>query len=120
MLNHIAAGIERNPSVNQNELIIFTYDLIEDGINNEYNEYENSYVPKNYMKNLKLNKEEEDLLSILDSFVSLLCKCLSSKYESIASAAIRCLSPLVRLHLHPLNPKETRLRLHCWLLPKVQ
>ncbi|CAA2935324.1 small subunit processome component 20 homolog [Olea europaea subsp. europaea] len=144
MLNHIAAGIERNPSVNQTELIIFTYGLIEDGISNEHNEYENSYVSKaskldrdeecrqlnnsnglfshlitafalgllqNYMKNLKLNKEDKDLLSMLDSCVSLLCKCLSSKYESIASAAIRCLSPLVRLHLPSLESQGDKIKI---------
>ncbi|XP_022846936.1 small subunit processome component 20 homolog isoform X2 [Olea europaea var. sylvestris] len=143
MLNHIAAGIERNPSVSQTELIIFTYGLIEDGISNEDNEYDNSYVPKasllvmdeecrqtnnsnglfsplitvfalgllqNYMKNLKLNKEDKDLLSMLDSFVSLLCKCLSSKYESIVSTAIRCLSPLMRLPLPSLESEGGKIK----------
>ena len=32
MLNHIAVGIERNPSVDQTDLFIFVYGLIEDGI----------------------------------------------------------------------------------------
>ncbi|XP_022849617.1 small subunit processome component 20 homolog [Olea europaea var. sylvestris] len=62
------------------------------------------------MKNLKLNKEDEDLLSMLDSFVSLLCKCLSSKYESITSAGIRCLSPLVRLHLPSLESQGDKIK----------
>ncbi|KAI8538103.1 hypothetical protein RHMOL_Rhmol09G0076200 [Rhododendron molle] len=35
MLNNIAAGIECNPSVNQPDLFIFLYDLIEDGITYE-------------------------------------------------------------------------------------
>ncbi|KAL2508708.1 ARM repeat superfamily protein [Forsythia ovata] len=147
MLNHIASGIERNPSVNQTELFIFTYGLIKEGISNEDNEYENINVPKaskldgkcshannsnrlisidrqfyhlitafalgvlqNYMKNLKLNKEDKDLLSMLDPFVSLLCKCLSSKYESIISAALRCLSPLVRLPLPSLESHDDKIK----------
>lgn len=32
MLNNIAAGIECNPSVNQTDLFVFLYDLIEDRI----------------------------------------------------------------------------------------
>ncbi|CAL5362801.1 unnamed protein product [Camellia sinensis] len=35
MLNNIAAGIECNPSVNQTDLFIFLYGLIEDGITHE-------------------------------------------------------------------------------------
>lgn len=35
MLSHIAAGIQRNPSVNQTELFIFGYGLIKDGVTDE-------------------------------------------------------------------------------------
>ncbi|XP_073295585.1 uncharacterized protein [Primulina huaijiensis] len=58
---------------------------------------------QNYMKNLKLDKEDEKLLSLLDPFVSLLGQCLSSKHENVTTTAVRCLSPLVRLPLPSLQ-----------------
>ncbi|KAL5542673.1 hypothetical protein UlMin_010383 [Ulmus minor] len=39
MLNHIAAGFECNPSVNQTDLFIFIFGLIEDGIKSEQSKY---------------------------------------------------------------------------------
>lgn len=46
MLNHIALGIERNPSVDQTDLFIFLYGLIEDGIKNEQNKGESSSITR--------------------------------------------------------------------------
>ncbi|XP_051119137.1 uncharacterized protein LOC127243259 [Andrographis paniculata] len=146
MLNHIAAGIECNPSVNRTELFIFTNCLIRDGIEDEGNEQEKasenkpeggddsaqanhgnrlinvdrrfSYlitafglgVLQNYMKKLKLDKEDEQLLSLLDPFVSLLGRCLNSKYESITTTALRCLSPLVKLPLPMLQSQADQIK----------
>lgn len=149
MLNHIAAGIECNPTVNQIELFIFTNCLIKDGISDEGNENENSSVSRagkldrdaeavqtiqtnrlvnvdqrfshlitafalgvlqNYMKKLKLNREDGQLLSLLDPFVSLLGQCLSSKYENIITAALRCLSLLVRLPLPSLQSQADKIK----------
>ncbi|KAG6678404.1 hypothetical protein I3842_14G078800 [Carya illinoinensis] len=42
MLNHIAIGIDRNPSVDETGLFIFLYGLIEDGIKDENGEGEHS------------------------------------------------------------------------------
>ncbi|KAL6569638.1 hypothetical protein OROMI_014152 [Orobanche minor] len=149
MLNHIAAGIESNPSVNRTELFIFANSLIKDGINDDSNEHENSYacrnkldrddesiqaiqtnrlvnihrqyfylitafaleVLQNYMKTLKLNKEDELLLSLLDPFVSLLGQCLSSKYENIIIAALRCLALIVRLPLPSLQSHADKIKI---------
>ncbi|CBI17281.3 unnamed protein product, partial [Vitis vinifera] len=44
MLNHIAAGIECNPSVDQTDLFIFVYGLVEDGISKENCRGEHSAV----------------------------------------------------------------------------
>ncbi|XP_059666315.1 uncharacterized protein LOC132312087 [Cornus florida] len=142
MLNHIAAGIECNPSVCQTDLFIFTYGLIEDGITDENPEPENFSNTKadkhcsnmvrnkivtsgrvigkdsqcshlitvfalgvlhNRAKNMKLQKKDEQLLSMLDPFVKLLGDCLSSKYEDVISSALRCFTSLVRLPLPSLE-----------------
>lgn len=141
MLNNIAAGIECNPSVNQADLFIFLYGLIEDGITHETRAKANQQsgdeascktitsgrlidgsqsshlitvfalgVLHNSMKNTKLNKKDEQLLSMLDPFVRLLTDCLTSKYEDIISAALRCLAPLVRLPLPSLESQADKIK----------
>ncbi|KAL8494904.1 hypothetical protein ACS0TY_019169 [Phlomoides rotata] len=149
MLNHIADGIECNPSVKQTELFIFVDWLIKDGISDEGNEHEHSSVSRagkldrdaegvqtiqanrlvnvdrrfshliavfalgvlhNYMKKLKLNKQDGQLLLMLDPFVSLLGQCLCSKYENIITAALRCLSLLVRLPLPSLQSQADKIK----------
>ncbi|KAL2242516.1 UNVERIFIED_CONTAM: Small subunit processome component 20, partial [Sesamum indicum] len=67
-------------------------------------------VLQNFMKTLKLNREDEQLLSLLDPFVSLLGQCLSSKYESVIIAALRCLAPLVRLPLPSLQSQADSIK----------
>lgn len=149
MLNHIAAGVESNPSVNMTELFVFVYRLIKNGIDD--GGLEEKYVPvlktgkpdrsevdirmnnsnrlvevdpryshfitvfalgllQNYMKNLKLSKKNEELLSLLDPFIGMLCDCLGSKYENIVSTALRCLSHLVRLPLPSLESEGDRIK----------
>ncbi|THG05804.1 hypothetical protein TEA_026415 [Camellia sinensis var. sinensis] len=142
MLNNIAAGIECNPSVNQTDLFIFLYGLIEDGITHETRAKANQQsgdeascktitsgrlidsgsqsshlitvfalgVLHNSMKNTKLNKKDEQLLSMLDPFVRLLTDCLTAKYEDIISAALRCLAPLVRLPLPSLESQADKIK----------
>ncbi|KAL3626591.1 hypothetical protein CASFOL_030140 [Castilleja foliolosa] len=129
MLNHIAYGIECNPSVNRTELFIFANCLIKDCISDEGNEHESSNrlvnvdrqfshlitafalgVLHNYMKKMKLDKEDEVLLSLLDPFVSLLGQCLSSKYENITIAAIKCLALIVRLPLPSLQSQADKIK----------
>ncbi|ONI16066.1 hypothetical protein PRUPE_3G077100 [Prunus persica] len=46
MLTHIAAGIEYNPTVDQTDLFIFVYGLIEDGINEENGQGENLFITR--------------------------------------------------------------------------
>jgi U3 small nucleolar RNA-associated protein 20 len=58
---------------------------------------------RNRLKSIKLNKEDEQLLSMLDPFVNLLGKCLNSKYESVLSVAFRCFALLVKLPLPSLR-----------------
>lgn len=45
MLSHIAAGIECNPSVDQTDLFIFIFGLIEDGIKSEMSKGDNLSIP---------------------------------------------------------------------------
>ncbi|CAO2170436.1 unnamed protein product [Urochloa humidicola] len=71
------------------------------------NRSQNSYILtkfaldllRNRLKSIKLDKEDEQLLNMLDPFVDLLGECLNSKYESVLSAAFRCLALLVKLPL---------------------
>ncbi|KZV29896.1 small subunit processome component 20 [Dorcoceras hygrometricum] len=65
---------------------------------------------QNYMKNLKLDKEHGELLSLLDPFVSLLWRCLSSKHGNVTTTAIKCLSPLVRLPLPSLQSHADKIK----------
>lgn len=64
----------------------------------------------NRLKNMKLNKGDEELLSKLDPFVKLLCNCLGSKYEDVLSTSLRCLIPLVRLPLPSLEPQADKIK----------
>lgn len=65
---------------------------------------------QNHMKCMKLDRKDEQQLSKLDPFVSLLGDCLSSKYENIVSTALRCLSPLVRLPLPSLESQADKIK----------
>ncbi|XP_043723794.1 small subunit processome component 20 homolog [Telopea speciosissima] len=150
MLNHIAAGIECNPSVEQTELFIFVYGLIEDGTGGENRLGKDSSAIKpskqfgsevgskrnssegiiadvsqnlhlitvfalgvlqNRLKNMKFDKKDGELLSLLDPFVNLLGNCLSSKYEDILSGALRCLAPLIRLPLPSLDSQADNIKI---------
>jgi U3 small nucleolar RNA-associated protein 20 len=149
MLNHIAAGIEHNPSADQTDLFIFIYGLIEDWIKEENGSFKNSSSAvaklhsrgdvsqktvssgrvvgtksvcshlialfalrlfQNRIKRVKLDKNAEQLLSMLDPFVELLGSCLSSNYEDILSASLTCLTPLVRLPLPSLTSQADRIK----------
>ncbi|XVE81263.1 hypothetical protein DITRI_Ditri15bG0049500 [Diplodiscus trichospermus] len=67
-------------------------------------------VLQNRIKSMKVDKNDEQLLSMLDPFVKLLGNCLSSKYEDILSASLRCLAPLVRLPLPSLESQADKLK----------
>ncbi|KAG5254304.1 U3 small nucleolar RNA-associated protein [Salix suchowensis] len=135
MLNHIAAGFEHNPSADQTDLFIFIYGLIEDWFKEENGSFK--ILPKtvssgrvvgtksvcshliavfalrlfqNHIKSVKLDKNAEQLLSMLDPFVELLGNCLSSKYENILSASLTCLTPLVRLPLPSLTSQADKIK----------
>ncbi|KAG5549083.1 hypothetical protein RHGRI_014451 [Rhododendron griersonianum] len=148
MLNNIAAGIECNPSVNQSDLFVFLYTLIEDGITYETGRNKSSSVLNtskqsgdetiskiitsgrlidssqsshlvrvfalgllhNRLKNIELHKKDEQQLEMLDPFVRLLTECLTSKYDGIISAALRCLAPLVGLHLPALKSQASKIK----------
>ncbi|EOA39466.1 hypothetical protein CARUB_v10008061mg, partial [Capsella rubella] len=133
MLRYIAAGIEGNPSVDQQDIFCFIYD----GINNRIGLGDQGSSPPskkkrksrelqktagakscpylitvfaldllhNRLKKINPNnsKIEEALLSMLDPFVKLLVGCLSSKYEDVLSLSIRCFTQLSRLKLRSLK-----------------
>ncbi|KAJ4846039.1 hypothetical protein Tsubulata_002554 [Turnera subulata] len=67
----------------------------------------------NRLKNLKSNKSEqieERVLSMLDPFVKLLGNCLSSQYEDILAASLRCLIRLVGQPLPSLASQADRIK----------
>ncbi|KAG9451956.1 hypothetical protein H6P81_004860 [Aristolochia fimbriata] len=109
MLHHIALGIECNPSVDPADLFVFAYGLIEDGINGENSQSSHLItvfalgVLNNRLKSMKLNKKDDQLLSLLDPLVGLLGNCLKSKYEDIVSTALKCFTPLMKLPLPSLR-----------------
>ncbi|XP_062008273.1 U3 small nucleolar RNA-associated protein 20 [Rosa rugosa] len=160
MLNHIAAGIECNPTVDQTDLFIFVHGLIEDGIKEENGKGETSFITggnghrrrdlvgkvdssgriagaksvcshlisvfalgmlQKRIKNLKVRKNDVQILSMLDPFVILLGKGLNSKYEDVLSATLRCLTSLVRLHLPAIEDQADSIKAvlfdiaHSWL-----
>ncbi|KAM3330839.1 hypothetical protein ACQJBY_027135 [Aegilops geniculata] len=65
---------------------------------------------RNRLKSIKLHKEDEQLLSMLDPFVNLLGKCLSSKYESVLSVTFRCFAMLVKLPLPSLKDNANSIK----------
>ncbi|XP_010938573.1 uncharacterized protein [Elaeis guineensis] len=68
-------------------------------------------VLHNRLKNIKLDKKDEQLLSMLDPFIKLLGTCLNSKYEKVLSAAFRCLAPLIRLPLPSLEAHADKIKI---------
>nr|GLL39955.1 small subunit processome component 20 homolog [Ipomoea trifida] len=67
-------------------------------------------ILQNYLRNMELDKGDEKLLSMLDPFVRLLGDCLSSKYENIIFAALKCLYSIVRLPLPTLENEANRIK----------
>ncbi|CAN1813709.1 U3 small nucleolar RNA-associated protein 20 [Linum perenne] len=148
MLTHIAAGIERNPSVDPTDLFTFIHSLIERGVNEEcgvkdtliggakkhlsrdargkrvsasqlvrtrpvYSHLITVFALElldNRMKSMKMDKSNIDLLAKLDPFVKLLGSCLTTKYEDILSASLRCLTRLVRLPLPSLASQADNIK----------
>ncbi|CAN6446079.1 unnamed protein product [Victoria cruziana] len=134
MLRNIAEGIERNPSVDQADLLVFIYGLVEDylagerfrseepaalqntirsesegngGSSYDFLENRSNHLIAAFalrllydrMKRMKLDRNNRELLSMLDPLVELLQNCLQSKYEDILSGSLRCLTVLIRLPL---------------------
>ncbi|CAH9107367.1 unnamed protein product [Cuscuta epithymum] len=67
-------------------------------------------VLQNYLRNVKLDKGDEKLLSMLDPFVRLLGNCLSSKYENIIFASLKSLYSIVRLPLPSLENEADHIK----------
>ncbi|KAJ6847330.1 small subunit processome component 20-like protein isoform X1 [Iris pallida] len=146
MLDHIAQGLECNPSAESDQLFIFAHGLIQDSISVESLKSQegceiqtnrlsirdisykgNSTTPQgsknshltavfalgvlhNRLKNMKLDKKDEQLLSMLDPFVSLLGDCLNSKYEDVLSG-FRCLAPMIKLPLPSLEAQADKIKI---------
>ncbi|KAK6941816.1 U3 small nucleolar RNA-associated protein 20, N-terminal [Dillenia turbinata] len=149
MLSYIASGIEGNPSVDQTDLFVFVFGLIEDGIKEENDQGESFASVKkdkegrtifgnrkiisdriisirsqsshlitvfalgvlhNRTKNVKLDKNDGQLFSMLDPFIALLGNCLNSKYEDVLSGTLRCLTPLIKLPLPSLEKQADKIK----------
>jgi U3 small nucleolar RNA-associated protein 20 len=138
MLLSIAAGIESNPSVDQTDLFVFIYSIIEDGLIKSENKDSCSHlitvfgmrmlhkrIKGNYREekcimgmeqcvkdeNTSLKKKrDENTLSLLDPFVKLLSDGLCSKYDDILSSSFGCLTVLVKLPLPSLQVHAERIK----------
>ncbi|GAB2249577.1 hypothetical protein Droror1_Dr00012936 [Drosera rotundifolia] len=144
MLNHVATGVEHNPSADQTNLFIFIYSLIHDRTadmtckqdgssafqaNGHMNEridvgvhtgLESPHanmitvfalnIFHSRLKNIKLDHEDVQLLSMLDPFVNLLIACLNSKYEEVLAAALKSISLLMKLPLPSLKSQADKLK----------
>ncbi|PKA51950.1 hypothetical protein AXF42_Ash008179 [Apostasia shenzhenica] len=62
------------------------------------------------LKNMKLDENDQQLLSMLDPFVRQMGECLNSKYEDVVSAAFRCLAPLIKLPLPSLGALANKIK----------
>ncbi|KAJ4812893.1 Small subunit processome component 20-like protein [Rhynchospora pubera] len=117
-LHNIALGIESNPSAEATLLFHFVYRLVQDTITQEESKSDlgtdlnlssisNPDIIAHFalglfcnrLKKIKLGKEDENLLSMLEPFIPLLAQCLSSKYESVISSSFKCLTQLIALPL---------------------
>ncbi|KAK8959123.1 hypothetical protein KSP40_PGU003577 [Platanthera guangdongensis] len=67
-------------------------------------------VLHNRLKNIKLEKNDQELLSMLDPFIKQLGDCLNSKYEVVLSAAFRCLGPLFKLPLPSMDMEGDKIK----------
>ncbi|XP_021745735.1 small subunit processome component 20 homolog [Chenopodium quinoa] len=148
MLTHIAEGFERNSSVEQIDLFIFIYGLIDDWLSEDKRRRETKLVKglkiekhleassnivmkcyvgtepqcsyliavfalrllHNRLRNIKLHKGDDHLISLLDPFIKLLTSCLSSKYEEIVDVALKCIFPLTRLPLPSLESQADMIK----------
>ncbi|KAH9620789.1 hypothetical protein KSS87_018169 [Heliosperma pusillum] len=148
MLTHIGLGVEKNTSVNQTDLFVFIYSLIEDWLSEETHKREISDVDRsdkekqlkescktavkryigtnsrcsylitvfalglfhNRMKNIKLNRGKDQVLSMLDPFIKLMSSCLSCKYQEIIATTLKCILPLVRLPLPSLDSQADTIK----------
>ncbi|KAL9232759.1 hypothetical protein vseg_007829 [Gypsophila vaccaria] len=148
MLTHISHGVERNTSVDQTDLFIFIYSLIEDWLCEETRKREIAVADRsdkekqqdgssktamkcysgtdsrcsyliavfalglfhNRMKNIKLNRDKGQVLSMVDPFIKLLTSCLSCKYEEIIAATLKCFFPLVRLSPPSLKSQADKIK----------
>ena len=145
MLSHIAAGFECNTSVDQTDLFVFIFGLIEDGIKKEQNKDKNLLISgsdgdhkisvggKNNVrvkaaktlsshyitvfalgmlhKSVKnVDKNDLQVLSMLDPFVPLLGNCLHSRYEDVLSSAFRCIIPLLRMPLPSIESQVDKIK----------
>ncbi|KAI0527474.1 hypothetical protein KFK09_003075 [Dendrobium nobile] len=64
----------------------------------------------NRLKNIKLDKNDQQLLSMLDPFVKQLGYCLNSKFESVLAAIFRCLAPLFKLPLPSMDKESDKIK----------
>ncbi|XP_020699901.1 small subunit processome component 20 homolog isoform X1 [Dendrobium catenatum] len=64
----------------------------------------------NRLKNIKLDKNDQQLLSMLDPFVKQLGYCLNSKFESVLAATFRCLAPLFKLPLPSMDKESDKIK----------
>lgn len=126
MLHHMTLGIDRNPTASQQDILIFIYGLIEDGLNGNGDasitgSHSRSHcshlitvfalgVLHSRIKKMKIKQNQEQAMSYLDPFVGLLCGCLSSKFEDIISSSLTCLSLLVQIPLLSLKSQADNIK----------
>lgn len=106
MLSHIAVGIERNPSVEQTDLFIFVFGLIEDGIKDENGHGEPSLaaeVKKQHRKDSRKKRITSGRLVNVSSHLiivfalRILHKRITSLKQEKTELALSMLDPFVKL-----------------------
>ncbi|KAK6941811.1 U3 small nucleolar RNA-associated protein 20, N-terminal [Dillenia turbinata] len=126
MVSYIASGIEGNPSVDQTDLFVFVFGLIEDGIKEENDQGENfvSVKKDKQARTISGNRKiiSDGIISIRSQSSHLITvfalgvlhnrtkNCLNSKYEDVLSGTLRCLTPLIKLPLPSLEKQADKIK----------
>ncbi|KAJ3672155.1 hypothetical protein LUZ60_006876 [Juncus effusus] len=118
-LHEISIGLESNPSAEISQLLVFVFGLVQDGLTQKgENSNSNSDLITNFalgllcnrLKKLKKEKNDTELLSMLDPFIPLLTQCLNSNSSNVISSSFKSLSHLITLPLPSLDSHSEKIK----------
>lgn len=118
MLTHLALGIKQCDFLSPEKSIdlfvfvedCFSYEVAEGNTQNYHlvTVFALGLLSDRLKKNM--DKSDERLMSVLDRLVQQVGRCISSKFEDVVAAAIRCLPPLVRMSLPSLQLEANKIK----------